>query len=109
MPREEINERAIRLWGVDPQLDMVIEEMAELTQAILKFKRRIGPARMLEFKEVIDRVAEEQADVRIMLDQLSTIMSQYDQMGTKYQERIKSWTELKVTRLVNLMDRQEGN
>lgn len=107
MPREEINERAIALWGVDAQLDMVIEEMAELTHAILKFKRS-GPTDM-DLKEAIDKIAEEQADVRIMLDQLYTIMSRYDKgPWPAYQERMKSWTQIKVTRLVNHLDKAEG-
>jgi hypothetical protein len=51
-------------WGADAQLDMCIEEMAELTQAILKNRRR-GVTFSLEF-------VEELADVLICLEQVET-------------------------------------
>jgi NTP pyrophosphatase (non-canonical NTP hydrolase) len=49
-------------WGADAQVDMLIEEMAELTQALLKTRRN---------KSVFSHaVFEEMADVSICLDQL---------------------------------------
>ena len=52
----EICKKAINTFVEYTQLDMVIEEMAELTQAISKFKR-----------DKIHNVEEEIADVEIML------------------------------------------
>ena len=54
----EICQKAVNTFGEYTQLDMVIEEMAELTQAISKLKRN---------KE--HNVEEEVADVEIMLKQ----------------------------------------
>lgn len=59
-----IYERAIKTWGVQTQLDMVIEEMAELTKAIIKYRRDKGP--MLD-------LLREGVDVQIMISQLETL------------------------------------
>ena len=50
-------------WGADSQIDVLIEEMAELTQALIK-TRRNG----LVFSAA---VYEEMADVMICLDQVN--------------------------------------
>ena len=91
MPQEYIMELALKKWGESAQLDMVIEEMAELTKAILKYKRG----------ESIDRIAEEHADVNIMLDQLSFMMLKHD---PEYSEKKRNETKRKVTRLVNMLE-----
>lgn len=57
---------AIRKWGVEAQMRMVIEEMAELTKEICKSMRREG--------ELHVGITEELVDVDIMLDQLRVIM-----------------------------------
>ena len=62
----EICKKAVNTFGEYTQLDMVIEEMAELTQAISKLKRN---------KE--HNVEEEVADVEIMLQQVK-LMSLFD-------------------------------
>lgn len=63
----EICQKAINTFGEYTQLDMVIEEMAELTQAISKFKR-----------DKIHNVEEEIADVEIMLSQLRLMTELFD-------------------------------
>ena len=37
--RKEIEGRAIRTYGEQPQVDVAIEEMSELTKALLKHRR----------------------------------------------------------------------
>lgn len=92
------------MWGVDMQLDMVIEEMAELTQAILKYKR----ARDKE--QAISKIAEEHADVQIMLDQLAYMMSEHNRVDSKsYRDLKNEIKRMKVTRLVNRLDEAEIN
>lgn len=59
--RKEIEERAIRTYGENSQVDKAIEEMSELTKALLKY--RVGFA-------TLDEIREEAADVQIMLEQL---------------------------------------
>jgi len=58
-----IYQKAIDTFGVPGQVDILIEEMAELTQALLKWRRG---------KDVMDNVHEEVADVEIMLAQIKT-------------------------------------
>lgn len=59
---KEISSKTIKKWGVVAQLWMVVEECAELTNAISKFER----GRVNELS-----VIEELADVSIMVDQMS--------------------------------------
>lgn len=64
--------RAIDTWGHPAQIDMMIEEMSELTKALLKERRkRHTPASSLE--SVLMNIREEMADVQIMLDQMKLI------------------------------------
>ena len=60
-----IYERAVRTWGADAQIDMAIEEMAELTTALLHWRR--GRSGQLP-------VASEIADVEIMMAQLRVLI-----------------------------------
>lgn len=54
-------ELAIKFWGLDFQIDMMLEEMSELAQALLKLRReRSDPA----------AVVEELADCELMLYQM---------------------------------------
>jgi hypothetical protein len=69
MLEQELYKRAIKLWGKTAQIDMAIEEMAELTQALCKIKRKTQP------KGIIYNLFEEIADVEIMLEQLKIIFN----------------------------------
>lgn len=64
---DKIYNQALDTWGHDAQMDMVIEEMSELTKAILKYRRKPHKDRAMD-------VAEELADVIIMLRQLEIAM-----------------------------------
>lgn len=65
-----IMEKAIYLYGTRPQEDVAIEEMAELTKAILKLRR----AESDTARDVaVAAIREELADVSIMLSQLELI------------------------------------
>lgn len=59
----EVLETALDTYGYQNQSDILIEEMAELTKAIIKH-RRYGS------KETFDNLCEEIADVSIMLQQM---------------------------------------
>lgn len=105
MPSVMIMDRALREWGETAQLDMVIEEMAELTHAILKYKRAKTEKEAIECRS---RIAEEEADVRIMLDQLSYILSEYDRIDLpSYSKQKREWTLSKVARIAKMLDRAE--
>lgn len=63
-------------YGYEPQSRQLIEEMAELTQAINKLWRKQGNGQSTE-KSVLacrDNMVEEIADVEIMLEQIKHLM-----------------------------------
>ena len=62
--RKKVYQSALRKWGVDLQTMMAVEEMSELTKEICKIKRG---------KIDLDALADEIADVTIMLEQLREI------------------------------------
>ena len=70
--RTAILRDAITAWGRDSQVDMMIEEMSELTKALLK-ERRVPPFPVINLKEAIVNIREEMADVQIVLDQMKLI------------------------------------
>ena len=70
--RKEIECRAIRTYGEQPQVDVAIEEMSELTKAILKYRRAENKNKN-EAEYLEDNIIEEIADVQIMLDQMRII------------------------------------
>ena len=59
-------EEAVNTWGISAQKLMVIEEMSELTKEICKFERG---------KYNYEELAEEIADVLIMLQQLEIMLA----------------------------------
>ena len=65
---DKILDKAIEAWGLDAQLEMVIEECLELALALQKLKRLRGDMTQKE-KNVIDEIA----DVKIMIKQAEKI------------------------------------
>lgn len=63
--RQQILQDAINTYGLEPQVDMAIEEMAELIKALLKLRRDKSSGDY--------NVREEIVDVQITLDQLKII------------------------------------
>jgi hypothetical protein len=65
---------AINLWGEEFQIDMMIEEMAELTKAFLKLRRaKLAGKPREEILKLAGHVVEEMADVQIMMNQMTTL------------------------------------
>ena len=62
--RKKVYQAALRKWGADLQTMMAVEEMSELTKEICKIKRG---------KMDLDALADEIADVTIMLEQMRMI------------------------------------
>ena len=56
--------KAIDTWGVDMQLNIAVEEFAELTKEICKYKRGA---------DNVSNIVEEMADCYIMLEQMKVI------------------------------------
>lgn len=62
-------------YGFSAQSDVAVEEMAELTKAIMKFRRSFYMGDEIVSESLIENIAEEIADVQIMLWQLVYFLS----------------------------------
>ena len=85
---ENLARKAQAKWGQEAQLDMVIEECAELIDAIQK--RRRGKVDSV-------KVVEEGVDVEIMIEQLKVIL-----------EEPALWENIRTDKLDRLQRRLEG-
>ena len=77
--RKKVYQAALRKWGADLQTMMAVEEMSELTKEICKIKRG---------KIDLDSLADEIADVTIMLDQLREIYGLNDAVCDHMDDKI---------------------
>lgn len=68
-------------YGKESQLNQCIEEMAELTQAIIKLKRveGIGQPTQKNKEEIIKNVIEELSDVQITLWEIQKVLNISDE------------------------------
>lgn len=82
MNETHILQKAIDRWGEDAQTKMVLEEMSELQKEICKRWRG---------RDNQDAIAEETADVEIMLDQLKMMLD--------IQEKVRAYRKAKLERL----------
>lgn len=82
--------RAIIVWGEDSQMKMLLEEMSELQKEICKSWRGA---------DNVDHIAEEIADVEIMLEQLKLMTGSVD--------KVKTFREQKLRRLEQRLDEYE--
>ena len=73
----ETYKKAIETFGEDSQIDMAIEEMSELTKALLKYRRAVKSGNNVVLRKIVAKndVSEEMADVYIMLEQLCLIFN----------------------------------
>ncbi|GAI78537.1 unnamed protein product, partial [marine sediment metagenome] len=67
MKNEELYKKAIEKWGYELQINMCIEECAELIKALMKGRR--NPKN----PNLVDDILEEMVDVEIMIEQLKLI------------------------------------
>jgi NTP pyrophosphatase (non-canonical NTP hydrolase) len=78
---ENIYEEALATWGPKPQIAMVAEEASELATAALH---------VLRDRDAINELAEEAADVEIMLAQLRVLIGeQIDEQKTRKLARLR--------------------
>lgn len=86
-----IYQDAINRYGEDPQIDMAIEEMSELTKALLKHRRAVKNPAGYDFEKTKQNIIEEIADVQIMIEQLILMFNcddEVNQIITKKTERL---------------------
>ena len=79
MSEEKLLALAIQTWGEDAQTKMVLEEMSELQKEICKRWRG---------KDNIEDIADEVADVEIMLDQLKMMLGIEHQVSQHRKEKM---------------------
>ena len=72
----EVNASALREFGQDIQMTVAMEELAELIQAISKYKRAVASGDCLEVE--VTEIAVEVADVEICLQQLRLTLDEED-------------------------------
>ena len=87
MKPKDLYQKAIEKWGEKAQMQMAVEECAELIQALMKYGREINGDD--EYK-----VMQEIADVEIMMEQLREIFGNGD---------IDNFKRLKLERLERLL------
>lgn len=80
--RNELLKQAIQKWGNNSQMDMVIEERAELIKAINKFRR--SPT-----SENLKELCGEVADVEIMCEQARIMLNKNGLIDTIKEEKLE--------------------
>ena len=77
--KTKIEKACIEKYGIDNQMLICIEEMSELTKAIIKYRRfhssDMIPVKLSE-EEILYNLREEIGDVSIMLDQLKMVFGE---------------------------------
>lgn len=63
--REKLYKTAIQVWGKESQMNMLVEECAELIQSVNKYRRKGS-----------ENILEEIADVEIMIEQAKIILGE---------------------------------
>lgn len=82
-----IYEQAIAKWGIDSQLGMLVEECAEVIQAVnRRYRKRINTRELIA----------EMVDVEIMLEQMRSFFPG------------ETWDEIKAHKLQRLQERLEA-
>lgn len=88
----KILQEAIDHYGKKNQLNVAIEEMAELTKLICKQERIVCPHEFFTNKEILDifdNFYEEIADVLIMLEQLMMMFDCEERVSAIASEKIR--------------------
>lgn len=86
MNEYDIYRQAVERFGPTHQINKAVEELGELTQALMRYQND---------EPVIGNVAEEIADVEIMIEQLKIILG----------ERYESYLELKKAEKIGKLAR----
>ena len=91
----ETYKKAIETFGEESQIDMAIEEMSELTKALLKYRRAIKSGNDAKLRKIVAKhdISEEMADVSIMLAQLCLIFDNKESVDTEIEYKTKRLAE----------------
>ncbi len=83
MISQKLLEQMIQKYGESKQLDIAIEESSEFIKSISKYKCETNKS---DIPLRIASIAEEEADLRIMLEQIDIMMLKHD---PEYTERVR--------------------
>lgn len=100
MERNDALKKIIDTYGNQSQIDIAIEEMSELTKALMKY-RRMEAAGSETMDVWADGVAEEMADVSIMLEQLKMIF--------KNEFSVDKFIDYKINRQIKRINERKGS
>ena len=81
---KEVLQRALDTYGSAPQIAMVFEEMSELQKELCKYLRGRGSS---------EHIAEEIADVEIMLDQMKMLFCCADDVRNERRRKVERLKE----------------
>ena len=84
---EELYKAAVQKFGERAQILVAIEEMSELTKALLKYIRH-EDFNQGDYDDIVESIAEERADVSIMLNQLAVIFGKNEDAKTEKLEHL---------------------
>lgn len=87
----DLYEAAVEKWGPESRVMLAVEEMAELTKALIKCIR-YGTK-----DEILYEIAEERADVQIMLNQLNVIFGDNSDWECEKLDRLAALIETEDT------------
>lgn len=85
--KEELYKAAVQKFGERAQILVAIEEMSELTKALLKYIRH-EDFNQGDYDDIVESIAEERADVSIMLNQLTVIFGKNEDAETEKLEHL---------------------
>lgn len=91
--RPEILQQAVDTYGKEAQVDMAIEEMSELTKALLKHRRAEKSPEAWDYEKTRQSILEETADVIIMLTQLLMIYGGREVVQKDINDKVKRLEE----------------
>ena len=88
-----IYQDAIDKWGETAQLDQMIEEMAELTLAISKYKRQFNDS-LLDYQKVgvMENLYTEIADVKLMIEEMEYMFGK-ENVQRAYQKQLQKFEQ----------------
>lgn len=88
--------KALQTYGIENQLDMLVEECSELIQAVCKYKRKIKLNNSTVREQ--SNLLEEMADVHIMMKQI--------EISFFSEHYLQDQINIKETRLANNLNKQ---
>lgn len=80
----ELYLKAIDLWGMEAQINQLVEEQAEVITAVNHYRRG---------RITLDKLIEEMVDASICLEQMSIVMPDWKSIKDKKLARLKSLVE----------------